>query len=70
MKKYNNPSGANEKKNRKAEEEGVNQGQGPEFQTEDKTFREKNVAVTPLGDLEGIKNKAERTEDQENVGKE
>ncbi len=50
MKKYNNPNGANEQKNVKASDQPViNQGQGPEFQTEEKRFREQNKGMTPLG---------------------
>lgn len=71
MKKYNNPNGANEQKNIKASDEAViNQGQGPELQTEEKRFREQNKGLTPLGDLDGQKNKVERSEDHESVGAE
>jgi hypothetical protein len=69
MKKFNNPNGANEQKNTKASRKSINQGQGPEFQTEDKTFRERIAKdTTPLGDIEGLENKATRTQDHENVG--
>ena len=69
MKKYSNPNGANEQKNIKSSgEDSINQGQGPEFQTEEKNFRRRNKGMTPLGDTEGQKNKVTRTEDHESVG--
>ena len=69
MKKYNNPNGANEQKNVKASDAStINQGQGPELQTEDKHIRERNEGMTPLGNLGGQKDKVTRTEDHESVG--
>jgi hypothetical protein len=67
MKKFNNPHASNDHNNKHPKKEtspnpkNLHQGQGPEFQTQDKNFVKKNEGVQQLRD-------ESETEDYKNVG--